>query len=180
MLLAQQKRKENIAEYILYIYQVEDLIRTFQLNMSVIEKQLISQYQVDEKTRMEIVLWYKNLVIMMEKEGVREKGHLQFLTNQIAELNEFHMKLMETGIDKEYVRVFQSISGLITELDQKSLSVRNDLQISLDAIYGFLLLKMQQKEITAETTEAIKRISSWLSLLSKMFKEFESGDIVFE
>jgi hypothetical protein len=180
MLLAQQKRKENIAEYILYIYQVEDLIRTFQLNMSVIEKQLISQYQIDEKTRLEIVLWYKNLVIMMEKEGVREKGHLQFLTNQIAELNEFHMKLMETGIDKEYVRVFQSISGLITELDQKSLSVRNDLQISLDAIYGFLLLKMQQKEITAETTEAIKRISSWLSLLSKMFKEFESGDIVFE
>jgi len=140
MLTAQQKRKENIGEYILYIYQVEDLIRAFQLNMSVIEKQLISQYQVDEKTRCEIVNWYKNLVIMMEKEGVREKGHLQFLTNQINELNEFHLKLMEVGIDREYVGVFQSISGLITELNMKSNSIKSDLQISLDSIYGFLLI----------------------------------------
>ena len=180
MLTAQQKRKENIAEYILYIYQVEDLIRAFQLNMSVIEKQLISQYQVDEKTRQEIVNWYKNLVIMMEKEGVRETGHLQFLTNQINELNEFHLKLMEVGIDKEYVGLFQSISGLITELNIKSNSIKSDLQISLDSIYGFLLLKLQKKEITAETTEAIKRLSSWLSLLSRLYKDFESGDLEFE
>lgn len=180
MLTAQQKRKENIAEYILYIYQVEDLIRAYQSNLSVIEKQLISQYQVDEKTRQENVNWYKNLVIMMEKEGVREKGHLQFLTNQINELNEFHLKLMEVGVDKEYAGVFQSVSGLITELNLKSNSVKSDLQISLDSIYGFLLLRMQKKEITAETTEAIKRLSGWLSLLSKLYKDFESGELEFE
>jgi len=32
MIAAQQKRKENIVEYILYIYQIEDLIRAFQFN----------------------------------------------------------------------------------------------------------------------------------------------------
>jgi len=180
MIAAQQKRKENIVEYILYIYQIEDLIRAFQFNISNIEMQLVSQYQVDEKTGVEILDWYKNLVIMMEKEGIREKGHLQFLKNQINELNEFHLKLMETEIDKEYVGVFQSISGLITELNQKNNSVKNDLQISFDAIYGFLLLKIQKKNITNETTEAFKRLSSWLSLLSKLYKDFESEVLEFD
>jgi hypothetical protein len=50
----------------------------------------------------------------------------------------------------------------------------------LDAIYGFLLLKMQKKEITEETTEAIKRISNWLGILSKLFKDFESNVLEFE
>lgn len=180
MLTAQQKRKENIVEYILYLYQIEDLIRAYQLNIDNIEKQLVSQYQCDEKNKQEIADWYNNLIIMMEKEGIRKNGHLQFLVNQINELNEFHLKLMETGINKEYTGEFQSIAGLITELNLKSNKVKNDLQISLDAIYGFLLLKMQQKKITAETTEAIKRLSAWLSLLSKLFKDFESGEIEFE
>jgi hypothetical protein len=173
MIAAQQKRKENIVEYILYIYQIEDFIRALQFNISNIEMQLVSQYQVDDQTRIEILDWYKNLVVMMEKEGIREKGHLQFLVNQINDLNEFHLKLMETEINKEYVGVFQSISGLITELNQKNKSVKNDLQISIDAIYGFLLLKMQQKEVTNETIEALKRLSSWLGLLSKLYKDFE-------
>lgn len=180
MLTAQQKRKENIVEYFLYLYQIEDLIRALQLNIENIEKQLVSQYQADEKTRQEIADWYKNLIVMMEKEGIQEKGHFQFLTNLINDLNEFHLKLMEVGINKEYTAEFQSIAGLITELNMKSNIVKNDLQISLEAIYGFLLLKMQQKEITAETTEAIKRLSAWLSLLSKLFKDFESGELEFE
>jgi hypothetical protein len=39
---------------------------------------------------------------------------------------------------------------------------------------------MQKKQVTAETTEAVKRLSGWLSLLSKLYKDFESGDLVLE
>lgn len=180
MLVAQQKRKENIAEYILYLYQIEDLIRAFQFNISAIETQLVSQYRVDEKTRPEILEWYKNLVVMMEKERVQEKGHLQFLINLINDLNELHLKLMDSGIDKSYVGGFQSISGLINELNMKGNSIKNDVQTSLDAVYGFLLLKIQKKEITEETAEAMQRISNWLGNLSKMFKDFETGELEFE
>jgi hypothetical protein len=180
MLVAQQKRKENIAEYILYLYQIEDLIRAFQFNMLSIETNLISQYQTEEKTKKEITEWYKNLVVMMEKERIQGKGHLQFLSNLTNDLNELHLKLMESEIEKVYFSEFQTISGLITELSMKGNTIKNDVQTSLDAIYGFLLLKMQKKEITEETTEAIKRISNWLANLSRLFKDFESGDLELE
>ncbi len=177
MLIAKQKRKENIAEYILYLYQIEDLIRAFKLDMNLIENQLVEKYDVDENTSKEITDWYSNLVIMMDKEGKREHGHLQFLTNLINDVDQVHLKLLETGVDKMYVNTFQSVAGLVTELKQKNKEAKNDVDLAITAIYGFLLLKIQQKSISAETTDAIKRISNWLSYLSKLYKQFEEGDL---
>lgn len=178
MLIAKQKRKENIVEYILYIYQVEDLIRAFQLDMNLIEARLIPQYQADENSLAEISEWYKNLLLMMEKEGIREKGHLQFLKNLIQELNEFHLKLLGTEVSKDYVGLYKTVAGLLTELKQKNREAENNIQLSLDTVYGYLLLKMQKKEITSETTEAIRRISGWLNLLSGLFKDYEADELI--
>jgi hypothetical protein len=179
MLVAKQKRKENIGEYILYLYQIEDIIRAFQLDMNHIEKNLVTQYKADKNTLKEISNWYANLVIMMEKEGIREKGHFQFLINLIADLNEFHLKLLETEVDKLYIQNYQTVAGLITELKQKNKRANNDVQLATDSIYGFLLLKMKKSEISIATTEAIKRLSTWLKFLSKLYKDFEAGDLEF-
>ncbi|WP_346863074.1 DUF4924 family protein [uncultured Draconibacterium sp.] len=179
MLVAKQKRKENITEYILYLYQVEDLIRAFKLDMNLIEKRLVANYKADEKTSAAIADWYKNLVVMMEKENIQQHGHLQFLTNLIADVNDFHLKLMETEEDKMYVQTFKTVAGLVNELKAKNPNAKNDVELGITAIYGFLLLKMQQKSISIDTTEAIKRISKWLSVLSKLYEDFESGDFEF-
>ena len=157
------------------MYQVEDLIRAFNLDMTLIEDRLVTNYKTDEKTSIEITDWYQNLVSMMEKERIQEKGHLQFLTNLTADVNEFHLKLIETRKDAVYVQNFQSISGLVKELKAKNTSAKNDIDLAIAAIYGFLLLKMQKKSISDETTNAIKMISQWFSGLAKLYKEFEEG-----
>jgi hypothetical protein len=69
------------------------------------------------------------------------------------------------------------VAGLVTELKQKNPSAENDVQLTLDAVYGYLLLKMQQKEVSGETTDAVQRLSQWLSALSKLYKDFEAGDL---
>ncbi|MFW5773716.1 MAG: DUF4924 family protein [Tangfeifania sp.] len=179
MLVAKQKRKENIAEYILYLYQVEDLIRAFHLDMDLLNKKLIAGYEVDDKTRKEIYDWYENLVLMMEKEGKQQKGHLQFIINLIGELNEFHLRLLETEVDKMYIPIYQAVAGLVNELKPKNPDAVNDIQVAIDGIYGYLLLKIQKKEITDDTKDAVKRLSHWLAHLSKDFREYEKGDLEF-
>ena len=62
MIIAQQKRKENIAEYLLYLWQVEDLLRACKLNINTVEKAVIARYDVDEKTRHDIREWYESLI----------------------------------------------------------------------------------------------------------------------
>ncbi len=179
MLVAKQKRKENIAEYLLYLYQVEDLIRAFQFDMNLIQEKLVTNYQANEKTSAEITEWYNNLVVMMQKEGIRENGHFQFLINLMADVNEFHMKLMEIGTEKMYVQNFKSVAGLIAELKQKNKIAKNDIQLGLDTVYGFLLLRMKKAKISDETENAVKQLSQWLGNLSKLYKDFEKGDLEF-
>ena len=43
MIIAQKKRKENIVEYMLYMWQVEKIIRAKNLDMDKIEKTIISK-----------------------------------------------------------------------------------------------------------------------------------------
>ncbi|MBR3702934.1 MAG: DUF4924 family protein, partial [Alistipes sp.] len=56
--IAQSKRKENIAEYILYLWQIEDLLRALQFSPEAIYSQLVAPRQVDEEQKHLFLLWY--------------------------------------------------------------------------------------------------------------------------
>ena len=48
MIIARQKRKENIAEYLLYMWQVEDLIRANKFDMDSINRTVFAHYDQPE------------------------------------------------------------------------------------------------------------------------------------
>ncbi len=54
MIIASQKRKENIAEYLLYMWQIEDLIRANSLDLDKIKANVIDKYPIDEKQQREM------------------------------------------------------------------------------------------------------------------------------
>lgn len=177
MRVAKKLRKENLAEYILYMFQIEDLIRAFRFDENLIRNQLVVKYQAGTDESMEITSWYINLAAIMEKEGIKTSGHMQFLLNLINDLSEFHHTLLRTGAAEDYISVYQGVAGLITELRTKNKTQDNDITIGMDTIYGYLLLKLQKKEISANTTEAVSRLGNWLGILSRHYRDFETGDL---
>ena len=62
MIIAKQKRKENIAEYLLYMWQVEDLIRANHFDIDSIRRTVISQYDQPDEVKEEIARWYEELI----------------------------------------------------------------------------------------------------------------------
>ena len=44
MIIAKRKRKENIAEYLLYMWQIEDIIRANNLDIESIRKNVIDRF----------------------------------------------------------------------------------------------------------------------------------------
>jgi len=105
MLVAHEKRKTNIAEYILYMWQIEDLLRACSFDPEIIEQQLVARFQANKNTEKEITDWYLSLASAMNKENIREKGHLLAITNNLNDLNEFHFKMLEQQNDQEYLHL---------------------------------------------------------------------------
>ena len=77
MFIAQELRKKNIAEYLLYMWQTEDIIRVYDCDMAQLRRNYLSKFNYNDEQMEEEELWFTNLIRMMNQEGAREKGHLQ-------------------------------------------------------------------------------------------------------
>ncbi|WP_439181804.1 DUF4924 family protein [Carboxylicivirga taeanensis] len=178
MIIAQQKKKENIIEYILYMWQVEDLIRANKLDMSLIDKHIITGYKQDENLTLEIREWWANLTEMMRLENKVEKGHLQITINTVNDVNRLHNQLLKAPNEVAYQHLYNSMAASIQEFDNKSgNSLSNDIEICLTAIYSAFLLKLKQQQVSEQTSQAIKNFSRLLSLLAKKYNEEQAGKL---
>ncbi len=92
MVIASKKRKENIAEYILYMWQIEDLIRANGFDMDRIRQNIIDKFNIDDASKPELEEWYESLIDMMRREGVTQSGHLQINDNILNQLVQLHRR----------------------------------------------------------------------------------------
>lgn len=176
MIIAQEKRKTNIAEFILYMWQVEDLIRASKFNFSHIDKIVISKFSLPDETLNEIRTWYTNLITLMIDENIQERGHMSFLTNLIRELNDLHLRLLHSADEKKYQEIYQIASENIKSFKQKSPETySSEIEVCLTGLYGYLMLRLQQSEISVETKAAMTSFSNLLAALSTRFREIEEG-----
>ena len=178
MLIAKKLKEENIAEYLLYMWQIEDIIRANKLDIDIIDKQIISGFEQPQNVKNEIREWYENLIDMMRREDVMEKGHLIINKNVISELTELHNRLLKSPQENEYTEAYYKTLPFIVELRSKTQDKNTpELETCLAALYGFLLMRLQKKEISGETQSALSQISSFLRLLSLKYKEYKAGKL---
>ena len=177
MLIAQEKRKTNIAEYILYMWQVEDLIRAHKFNIDLIEQNLISQYSQPAKIKNDVRDWYANLMLMMYQEGIQEKGHLSILKTLINEMTDLHIRLLNHEEEYDYHEIHRKATINMEEFRRKSGDhTTGDIETSLNALYGLLLLRLKKQSVSRETEMAMASFSRLLALLSHKFLQAERGE----
>ena len=181
MIVARQKRKENIAEYLLYMWQVEDLIRANRFDMDAIRKSVIAHYDQPDSVKEEIARWYEEIIDMMRSEGVMESGHIQLNKNVIIALTDLHLRLLRSPKEMVYGAAYYKTLPSIVQLRAKSGGQElPEIETCLNAIYGYLMLRMQGKEVSAETTEAIRQISTFLAMLAEKYRADMNGELNLE
>lgn len=183
MITASEKKRENIAEYLLYMWQIEDLIRANLFDIEKIEKNIIDKYtNLDASKKKELHDWYESLIDMMRREGVTEKGHMQLNKNVIIQLNDLHKRLLADQKFADYAAEFYKTLPYIVELRAKAGENKADeIETCFNALYGLMMLRIAGKEVSDETQLAAKQISRFLAMLSKYYKldynnELETGE----
>ena len=171
MFIASQKRKENYAEYVLYMWHIENIIRACNLDIEKIKTVMIDKFDLDEEKKKQMIEWYESLIDMMKRENVVEKGHLQLVKNSITALADLHHKLLQDPHFAEYGAEFYKTLPFIVELRAKAGDKAvGEIERCFTALYGILVLKMQGKQITPQTSAAISHISEFVALLSHYYK----------
>lgn len=181
MKIAEQLKKENIAEYLIYMWQVEDLIRANDCDIDKIEANIISRFQIEDDERKELTQWYADLATMMGEENVREKGHLQINRNVIINLTELHTALLASPKFPFYTSAYFKALPFIVELRSKNgQKSEPELETCFEALYGMMLLRLQKKEISAETMKAMEAISNFLSMLANYYDKDKKNELKIE
>lgn len=144
-------KKNNIAEYILYLWQIEDYLRAF---------------PQQAETNPELC----DLSQMMHQENIMDVGHLQLAKNALDELEDLHNDLLnqEATYRAAVIQLSPSLNILKSKTDRPTMS---DIEACLILLYQIMLLKLQKRPISSETEQVQHQVTKLLQYLSKTYRE---------
>ncbi len=180
MFIAQELRKNSIAEYLLYMWQVEDIIRAYGCSLSRIRKEYIDSFELDDEQKEEELDWWGNLVRMMNQEGCREHGHLQINKIVVQDLTELHAQLLQSSKYPFYNTEYYKVLPFIVELRNRGDKDLTEIETCLNALYGVMMLRLQHKDISPDTKHAIDEITTFLGMLSDYYKKDKTEGLDFD
>lgn len=146
-----KNKRDNIAEYILYLWQIEDYLRAFP------EQAETSQELHD-------------LYGMIRREGILSGGHLRLADNALEEMEQIHGELLEENAQYRamVMRLQPALNILKSKTDRPTMS---DIEACLLLLYQIMMLRLQKKDISAETTQVQQQATQLLQIISRAYYE---------
>ena len=184
MIIAQRLRTENRAEYLLYMWQVEDIVRLYGADIDRICQEYLSRFKVDENETAAMRQWYADICNMMHSEGKMEGGHLQVNETVLDGLSDLHRRLLAAPQFHAYRAHYEQVLPYIVELRAKQAGKtteqtdrNSELRPLFELLYGVMMLRMQQKPISDETARAARETADFLAILSQLWVKDRKSEL---
>ena len=170
MYIAQAKRKENIAEYILYLWQLEDLLRALRFSPEAIWSQLVApQIPGDEERQNNLLMWYMDVGSLLREEGKEKTGHLDHTLHLIGDLNNLHEQLLQAPAGEHYRELYARLQPELPRLRQL---------IAFRTLCAAMLYRMKgDKTKESSISDVIELVSPVIGELARIFHLAEIGEL---
>ena len=173
--IAKLKQKENISEYLLFLWQMEDLLRGIDFDLSRLDAEILTAI-VDEDERLRTRKWLSDMAKQMERESLQQSGHHHETYEVLNELMMLQQTLLNVTNSPPFVKAYQAVQPVLEDFRKKSENVpKTDIETALTAMYGLLTLRIAKKEVSEETSDAMEPISAYLRELTRAYHLMKAG-----
>lgn len=177
--IAKTKRRENIAEYILYLWQLEDLLRALQFSPEAIHSTLIApRKDIAEEQKPIFLMWYLDIATLLRQEGKEEKGHLEHTLHLIQELHDLHLQLMKLPVGAHYRTTYARLEPELPHLRELVGNPgMSDTELCFRALYAAMLYRIKGEGGKAAVADTLEFVSPAIAELAAMHGKVERGEI---
>ena len=166
--IAQAKRRENVAEYILYLWQIEDLLRALQFSPEAVFSQLVAPRNLGEEQQLVYLQWYMELADLLRQEGKEEQGHLDHTLHLIADLHNLHLQLQQLPAGRRYRAAFARLAPELPRLRAVLGKETSDTELCFRALYAAMLYRIKGEGDKSAVTDTLEYISPVIAELADM------------
>ncbi len=174
---AQSLRKTNVAEYILYLWQLEDLLRALQFSPEAIYSQFVAPRDISDEQKHIYLTWYVELTSLLEREHKAEKGHLEHTLHLIADLHNLHLQLMKLPVGARYRTLYVRLEEVLPDLRTTFGSEISDTELAFRALYAAMLYRIKGEGTKGAVADTIEYISPVIAELAQIYGKSERGEI---
>ena len=175
MSLKSDNKEQNIAEIIIQIYKNEDLVRAFDFDLEKIGNHVINHLPISNIDKLQQVNFYEDLIVKMKTQKIEKFGHLEEAVQLVSILEKLNASLKKNDI--EYQKIYaKSLVHIKKNIDLSEHKITSEIQICLNGIYGFLLLKLSGKNLDDENKLSIEAFGDLLSYLSFKHAEIKAAN----
>ncbi|MBI2259110.1 MAG: DUF4924 family protein [Flavobacteriia bacterium] len=179
MSIVNKLKENNIIEYILYMYQMENFLRHFKLDIHQVTEYLVDK-NLSEDQQKEQIEWFLNLIKQIKNEKIEQQGHLSMLNEILIELSYLHNTLLNLSNDEQYKKMYNNAIEHVEFFKQKSnLKNKNHIELMIHALFMKWLMVIQKKEISKETAESLEIFRKILVHLGKSYHQMKQGKLNF-
>ncbi len=176
--IAKAKRRENIAEYILYLWQLEDLLRALQFSPEAVHSQLIKPRGLSEPQQRLYLEWYMDIADLLRQEGKERQGHLDHTLHLIADLHNLHLQLMQLPVGARYRELYARLAPELPRLRAVlGRDEMNDTELCFRALYAAMLYRIRGEGGEQAIADTLEFISPVIAELAAMYGRVERGEV---
>ncbi len=166
----------------MYLWQLEDLLRSLQFSPQAIYSQFIApRTELSPVEQQEIFMWYREMCELLEREGKRQSGHLEHTLHLIADLQDLHLRLQLLPIGARYRTLWVTLEEVLPDLrgvltKEEAAAEISDIELCFRALYGAVLYKLKGENGRGAVEDTIAYISPVIAELSSIYGRAERGE----